>query len=99
MTFTGRDGNPYVEVHHIIPMAKQSESEINLDRVSNMAPLCPRCHTCLHRGNAQDAKSVLNDLLAWYRSRHGESFASSNSDLGDLGLGTAPHDLLIMYGC
>lgn len=47
--FMARDGHPYVEVHHIIPMAQQAGSAINLDRVSNMAPLCPACHTCLHR--------------------------------------------------
>lgn len=95
VTFTGRDGNPYVEVHHIIPMAKQSQSQINLDRVSNMAPLCPRCHTCLHRGGARDAEKVLDELLVWYQSQHGQAYADANSDLT---LGTARSDLLGMYG-
>jgi hypothetical protein len=93
--FTGRDGKPYVEVHHIIPMAEQSQSEINLDRVSNMAPLCPRCHACLHRGGAEDAETVLGDLLVWFESQHGQTYADANRDLN---LGTAPTDLLAMYG-
>jgi hypothetical protein len=93
--FTGRDGKPYVEVHHVIPMAMQSQSEINLDRVSNMAPLCPKCHTCLHRGGAEDAERVLGDLLTWFQSQHGQTYANANSDLI---LGTTPADLLAMYG-
>jgi len=28
--FNGRDGQPYVEVHHVIPMAQQSNTSINL---------------------------------------------------------------------
>ncbi len=95
VTFAGRDGKPYVEVHHIIPMAKQPQSQTNLDRVSNMAPLCPKCHTCLHRGDFEDAEKVLVALLTWYESQHGSSYADANSDLA---LGTTPPDLLAMYG-
>jgi 5-methylcytosine-specific restriction endonuclease McrA len=95
VTFTARDGKPYVEIHHIIPMAKQSQSEINLDRVNNMAPLCPRCHACLHRGGAEDAETVLGEVLAWFQSQHGQSHADANNDLI---LGTTTADLLSMYG-
>lgn len=95
VTFTGRDSKPYVEVHHIIPMAQQSQSETNLDRVTNMAPLCPRCHMCLHRGDADDASRTLGELLAWFQSQHGQSYADANIDLM---FGTAPGDLLAMYG-
>jgi predicted HNH restriction endonuclease len=95
VTFTARDGKPYVEIHHIIPMAHQSESEVNLDRVTNMVPLCPRCHTCLHRGGAEDAETVLGEVLAWFQSKHEQSYADANSDLT---LGTASADLLAMYG-
>jgi hypothetical protein len=94
-SFLARDGHPYVEVHHIIPMAQQPGSTINLDRVINMTPLCPGCHTCLHRGGAGDAQKVLGDVLAWFEIKHGQAFADAN---GDLTLGTTPDAVLTMYG-
>jgi hypothetical protein len=94
-SFLARDGNPYVEVHHIIPMARQAGSAINLDRVTNMAPLCPGCHTCLHRGGTADAGRILGDVLAWFEVKHGHPFADAN---GDLTLGTTPDAVLTMYG-
>jgi predicted restriction endonuclease len=94
-SFLARDGHPYVEVHHIIPMAQQAGSAINLDRVSNMTPLCPGCHTCLHRGAAADASRVLGDVLAWFEIKHGQPFAVANSDLP---FGTTPAAVLTMYG-
>ena len=93
--FLARDGHPYVEVHHIIPMAQQSGSPINLDRVTNMTPLCPGCHTCLHRGGAADAGKVLRAVLAWFEIKHGQPFAEANSDLT---LETTPGAVLTMYG-
>jgi hypothetical protein len=94
-SFLARDGNSYVEVHHIIPMAQQAGSAINLDRITNMTPLCPGCHTCLHRGGAADAGRVLGDVLAWFEVKHGQPFADAN---GDLTLGTTPDAILTMYG-
>lgn len=93
--FNGRSGQPYVEVHHIIPMAMQAGVTTNLDRVSNMAPVCPRCHACLHRGAAAIASEVLDRVLRWFESIHGRTFPSSNADLA---LGTGKADLLRMYG-
>lgn len=93
-SFQARDGHPYVEVHHIIPMAQQSGSAINLDRVANMAPLCPGCHTCLHRGAEEDAGRVLGKVLAWFESKRGLSFENANTDLM---LGTTPDAILTMY--
>jgi predicted restriction endonuclease len=94
-SFLARDGHPYVEVHHIIPMAQQAGSAINLDRVTNMAPLCPGCHTCLHRGAAADAGKLLGDVLAWFEIKHGQPFADANNDLR---LRTTPDAVLTMYG-
>jgi hypothetical protein len=93
--FLARDGHPYVEVHHIIPMAQQAKSAINLDRDTNMAPLCPGCHTCLHRGAAADAGQVLGDVLAWFEVKHRKPFVEANSDLT---FGATPGAVLAMYG-
>ena len=93
--FDGRDGRPYVEVHHIVPMALQSHTTTNLDRVSNMVPLCPRCHLCLHRGSGAVASGVLDRVFDWFGSTYGRTFSVSNDDLG---LPIEKADLLQMYG-
>ena len=41
--FTGSDGFPYLEVHHIMPLANQGS-----DTTSNCAALCPNCHRRCH---------------------------------------------------
>ncbi|BDR78897.1 hypothetical protein K154307017_18300 [Clostridium tetani] len=39
------DNTPYLEVHHIIPLAKNGD-----DTVDNAVALCPNCHTKVHFG-------------------------------------------------
>ncbi|MDM5177986.1 HNH endonuclease [Massilia sp. DJPM01] len=41
--FTGTDGFPYLEVHHIMPLASHGP-----DKPSNTAALCPNCHRRCH---------------------------------------------------
>jgi len=41
--FTYRDGEPFLETHHIIPLA-----EGGLDIIENVAALCPNCHRKMH---------------------------------------------------
>ncbi len=41
--FTGHDGQPYLEVHHIV-----SESEGGADEIGNVVALCPNCHRKMH---------------------------------------------------
>ncbi|MFB9246088.1 HNH endonuclease [Massilia antarctica] len=41
--FTGSDGFPYLEVHHIMPLASHGS-----DKPSNTAALCPNCHRRCH---------------------------------------------------
>ena len=46
--FTKRsNGQPYLEVHHIIPL-----SQGGLDSLSNVISLCPNCHREVHFGPA-----------------------------------------------
>ena len=40
-----KDGTPYLEVHHVIPLAKGGE-----DSVENALGLCPNCHRKAHYG-------------------------------------------------
>ena len=41
--FLGRDGNPYLEAHHILWISREGE-----DSLDNVAALCPNCHTKMH---------------------------------------------------
>lgn len=41
--FVGDDGLPYLEVHHVMPLACHGS-----DRTSNAAALCPNCHRRCH---------------------------------------------------
>lgn len=41
--FTLRDGTPYLEIHHIVPLGKGGK-----DDLSNLVALCPNCHRKLH---------------------------------------------------
>lgn len=63
-TFSKPDGTPYMEVHHIIPMAKQKRFENRLDTKANLVPVCPLCHRKLHHGKKEDIDILLEDLLA-----------------------------------
>lgn len=41
--FTDRDGQPFLEVHHIVHLARGGA-----DAIDNVAALCPNCHRCVH---------------------------------------------------
>lgn len=43
MTFYDKNGNPYLECHHIIWL-----SEGGADDLQNTAALCPNCHKKMH---------------------------------------------------
>lgn len=44
--FRTRDGRPYLEVHHIVPLADGGE-----DTVENAVAICPNCHRRAHFGS------------------------------------------------
>ena len=41
--FSNQDGEPYLETHHIIPLANNGP-----DSIDNVAALCPNCHRKIH---------------------------------------------------
>ena len=45
-----KDGLPYMEAHHLIPMAFQNEFEYSLDIEENIVSLCSNCHNEIHYG-------------------------------------------------
>lgn len=50
-----KDGTPYLEVHHVIPL-----SEGGNDEYENMVALCPNCHKRVHLSN--DSKKMQKEL-------------------------------------
>ena len=48
------DGLPYLEAHHLIPMAQQDNFEYSLDVEENIISLCSQCHNEIHYGKHAD---------------------------------------------
>lgn len=62
ITFIKKDGTPYMEVHHLIPLEQQGKFEYKLDTKANLVPLCPLCHKLIHYGRMEDKKPILTRL-------------------------------------
>lgn len=60
-TFVVKNGKPYMEAHHLIPMSVQEDFDNSLDVDANIVSLCPTCHRKLHHG--KDIKSELKKLF------------------------------------
>lgn len=91
LTFVRRkDGTPYTEPHHLIPMFMQGKIKnedgiaISLDVENNIVSLCSNCHNKLHYGN-----DIKDDLLCLYLSRI--------SMLEEAGINVTFEELLAMY--
>lgn len=56
--FTLADGTPYLEVHHVVPLAAGGE-----DTPANVAAICPNCHKEAHYG--ANAAAIAERLLAY----------------------------------
>lgn len=55
-----KDGNPYTEPHHLIPLSLYADFQYSLDVEENIISLCSHCHNLLHYG--KDIKEVLKKL-------------------------------------
>ena len=60
-TFTRRSNNkPYMEPHHLIPLAFSDNFDVSLDVEENVVCLCSTCHNCIHYGKeAADLVAML----------------------------------------
>ena len=61
------DNNPYIEAHHLIPMATQGLFEYNIDFADNIICLCPNCHRRIHYGVKSDKSEMVQKF---YKERH-----------------------------
>jgi len=53
----GELGKDFIHVHHIVPLS-EIDSEYKVDPVKDLRPVCPNCHSMIHRGN--EALSIQN---------------------------------------
>jgi 5-methylcytosine-specific restriction enzyme A len=53
---------PYLESHHLVPMALQQEFSQPLDTINNVFCLCPYCHRAVHHAAEPIAREILGNL-------------------------------------
>ena len=56
-------GKPYLEAHHLIPMAAQSGTKVPLDTINNIYCLCPHCHREIHYGQTDVVQRTIYNLV------------------------------------
>ncbi len=61
-TFLRKNGKPYTEPHHLIPISKYYDFEYSVDIHENIVSLCSHCHNLLHYGRFEDKKIILRKL-------------------------------------
>lgn len=61
-TFLRKNGNPYTEPHHLIPISKYRDFDYSVDVMENIVSLCSHCHNLLHYGRFEDKKPILKKL-------------------------------------
>lgn len=65
-SFIAKNGKPYMEAHHLIPMSAQEDFINSLDVDANIVSLCSVCHRKLHHGN-----NIQQELLKLFIDRVG----------------------------
>lgn len=61
-TFLRKNGRPYTEPHHLIPISKYRNFEYSVDVMENIVSLCSHCHNLLHYGRFEDKVVLLKKL-------------------------------------
>lgn len=59
-TFLRKNGRPYTEPHHLIPISKYREFLYSLDVLENIVSLCSHCHNLLHYGQFEEKRIIIN---------------------------------------
>lgn len=82
--FQRRNGLPYTEVHHLIPLCFFDDFEVSLDVPENIVSLCSNCHNEIHYG--LNAETIITKL-----------FYERNEKLKAAGIEISLERLLEMY--
>lgn len=62
VTFLRKNGKPYTEPHHLIPISKYRDFDYSVDVMENIVSLCSYCHNLLHYGRLEDKEPILKKL-------------------------------------
>lgn len=54
---------PYLEAHHLLPMALQSTTPKKIDTLDNIFCLCPNCHRAIHHSESTLAREIIDTLI------------------------------------
>lgn len=82
ITFISKLGKPYMEAHHLIPMAYQKDFSINIDRIENIVSICPICHSAIHLGDMSTRLEILRKL--YDKKEEGIKRVGLNISFGEL---------------
>jgi hypothetical protein len=64
----GERGKGVIDVHHLKPLSEVGQG-YQLDPIEDLRPVCPNCHTIIHRG---DAQLSMEEAKALVRVKYGE---------------------------
>ena len=70
MLFYGELGRSYIHVHHLKPLTEIRE-EYEVDPIKDLRPVCPNCHSMLHRKRPALSIEELRSLVVTYGDRVG----------------------------
>lgn len=59
--FIKKNGEPYLESHHIVPLAQNGD-----DTIENTVALCPNCHRKMHSLNLEEDVGSLKKRIIYY---------------------------------
>lgn len=58
----GEIGRNFIHVHHVVPVSRLGAA-YNIDPVQDLVPVCPNCHSMLHRRNPPLDIDELRDMM------------------------------------
>ena len=79
-----KNGEPYTEPHHLVPMSFSDQFECTLDTEANIVSLCSNCHNWIHYG--EHADELIENL-----------FEKRKADLHIVGIDVTLDELKKMY--
>lgn len=76
-TFQDRNGHPYMEIHHLIPLSAQDKFKRDLNVEANMVCVCPMCNRKL----AHASEDIVEDIVVPLYYAHKEKLKEAGLDI------------------
>jgi len=94
----GKIGEGFIHVHHLIPLAKIG-NEYQVDPIKDLIPVCPNCHTMLHRRDPPYTIEELQNKIGIRRKQGSASKGAPHQTLGTADEKMAIDDYSFKYVC